>query len=138
MPVRSGYLYCQHQQAKGLLEASDCMDIAQRYLTISAMAKHFPRTFARMVNSTLTVQDEHEPAFDDDEGELFWPGQCITGEGLGWVALMGESMIREYGKEFGYKGMECIITKPPDAVSSSGGVPTPVIIPKMELEVLKR
>ena len=43
---------------------------------------------------------------EDEEGELFWPGQCVTGEGLGWVCLMGRSMLREFGREVGYRGVE--------------------------------
>jgi len=65
-----------------------------------------------MAFSTLTPQDEHEPDMEDDEGELLWPGQCVTGEGIGWVCLMGRAMVKEFGKEFGYRGIDGIIPKP--------------------------
>lgn len=90
------------------------MHHAQQTLTLSAMREHFPRTFGRMVYSTLTAQDEHEPDMEDDDGELFWPGQCVTGDGLGWLCNMGRAMVKEFGNEFGYKGMDGIIPKPDD------------------------
>jgi hypothetical protein len=85
---------------------------AERDLNLSSMARHFPRTFARMVHSTLKFSEEHEVDFEDDDGELLWPGQCITGEGLGWLCYMGEAMIREFGKQFEYKGSKGIVPKP--------------------------
>ena len=53
---------------------------------------------------------------EDDDGELFWPGQCVTGEGLGWVCLMGRSMVREFGREFGYEGEKGVVEKPGDGM----------------------
>ncbi|KXN85320.1 hypothetical protein AN958_11420 [Leucoagaricus sp. SymC.cos] len=88
---------------------------AQQTLNLATLARHFPTTFARMVNSTLSPSEEHEPDFEDEEGELFWPGQLVTGEGLGWVCLMGKAMILEFGKAYGYKGLEGAVPKPNDA-----------------------
>lgn len=92
--------------------AAYCMKLSQQHLSLAAMREHFPRTFDRMIYSSLTGQEEHEPDLEDDEGELFWPGQCVTGEGLGWVCLMGSAMVKEFGKEVGYLGIDGTIPKP--------------------------
>lgn len=103
---------------KDVVEAQNraalAMNGAHQHLTLSAVREHFPRTFGRMVYSTLTASDEHEPDMEDDDGELFWPGQCVTGDGLGWLCNMGRAMVKEFGNEFGYKGMDGIIPKPDD------------------------
>ncbi|KAF9062469.1 hypothetical protein BDP27DRAFT_1368854 [Rhodocollybia butyracea] len=88
------------------------MTTAQTHLNFSTMARHFPRTFARMVHSTLKSSEEHEVDFEDDDGELFWPGQSITGEGLAWLCFMGEGMVKEFGKQFEYKGLKGVVPKP--------------------------
>ncbi|TDL26112.1 hypothetical protein BD410DRAFT_716489, partial [Rickenella mellea] len=97
---------------EGQNAASYCMGVAQQYLSLPIIREHFPRSFGRMVYSGLTAQDEYEPDMEDDEGELFWPGQCVTGEGLGWVCLMGRGMVKEFGKDVGYEGATEIIPKP--------------------------
>jgi len=91
---------------------------AQKHLSLPVMARHFPRTFARMSYSTLSADDEHEPTFDDEDGELYWPGQSTTGEGLGWVCLMGQAMIKEFGKQYGYMGVHGVVPKPDQASES--------------------
>ncbi|KAF7321652.1 hypothetical protein MKEN_00686400 [Mycena kentingensis (nom. inval.)] len=96
----------------GIANAAICMNHSQTYLTLPIMARHFPTTFARMVSSTLSANEEHEPDFEDEEGELFWPGQSITGEGLGWVCLMGKAMIKEFGKAYSYRGLAGVVPKP--------------------------
>lgn len=113
-PVPQALLWQLKDAIEGQNAAAHCMRFAQLHVSLPALREHFPRTFGRMVFSTLTAQDEHEPDMEDDEGELFWPGQCVTGEGLGWVCLMGRAMVKEFGKEFGYKGIEGIIPKPDD------------------------
>lgn len=95
--------------------AAKCMKSAQEHLSLPVLREHFPLTFGRMVYSTLKPGEEHEPDIEDDEGELFWPGQCVTGEGLGWVCLMGRAMVREFGRDIGYRGLEAVIPKPDDA-----------------------
>lgn len=65
-----------------------------------------------MMYSSLGADEEYQPDIEDDEGELFWPGQCEPGQGLGWVCLMGKAMIHELGKEIGYMGLKGIIPKP--------------------------
>ena len=85
---------------------------SQTTLTLPIVARQFPNTFARMMYTTLLPSEEHEPDFEDEEGELFWPGQCITGEGLGWVCLMGKAMIKEFGKAYGYRGLDGVVHKP--------------------------
>eukprot|EP00914_Ancora_sagittata_P003874 GHVO01008367.1.p1 GENE.GHVO01008367.1~~GHVO01008367.1.p1 ORF type:complete len:234 (-),score=4.86 GHVO01008367.1:217-843(-) len=86
--------------------------LAEQHLNLPIMARHFPRTFARMVHSTLKSSEEHEVDFEDDDGELLWPDQCVTGRGLGWLCYMGEAMIREFGKQFDYKGIKGVVPKP--------------------------
>lgn len=118
-------------QSGGIVAAAWCMEYSQRTLTLPVVARHFPTTFARMVHSSLLAHEEHEPDIEDEEGELLWPGQCVTGEGLGWVCLMGKAMIKELGKEIGYRGLEGVVPKPKpeeqgpgasaEAVSSAGG-----------------
>lgn len=108
-------------QSGGIAAASWCMDHSQRTLSLPTLARHFPTTFARMVHSSLLAHEEHEPDIEDEEGELFWPGQCVTGEGLGWVCLMGKAMIKELGKEIGYRGLDGVVPKPkPDEQVSEG------------------
>ncbi|KAL0956466.1 hypothetical protein HGRIS_002612 [Hohenbuehelia grisea] len=92
--------------------AAFCMDQSAKSLTLPVVARFFPVTFARMMYSTLSANEEHEPDIEDEEGELFWPGQLITGEGLGWVCLMGKAMIKEFGKAYGYKGLDGVVPKP--------------------------
>ncbi|KAE9394430.1 hypothetical protein BT96DRAFT_923556 [Gymnopus androsaceus JB14] len=91
------------------LEQLESMNKVASHLNFSSMARQFPRTFARMVHSTLNSSEEHEVDFEDDDGELFWPGQSITGEGLGWLCYMGKAMIREFGEQFQYNGLEGVI-----------------------------
>jgi hypothetical protein len=86
--------------------AKECAREAERTLTLPVLYKHFPRTFARMALSTLQSGDEAQLDLDDAEGELCWPGQLATGDSIGWVCLMGRAMIMEFGKDFGYKGVD--------------------------------
>ena len=92
--------------------ASYCLATAQNTLNLPVIRRCFPNTWARMMYSTLLPTDEHEPDFEDEEGELFWPDQCVNGEGIGWVCLMGKAMIKEFGKAYGYKGLEGVVSKP--------------------------
>ncbi|KAG7098697.1 hypothetical protein E1B28_000610 [Marasmius oreades] len=108
-------------QTAGINAAASSMNHAQQSLTLPILARFFPRTFARMVHSTLSPTDEHEPDIEDEEGELFWPGQCINGEGLGWVCLMGQAMIREFGKAYGYKGLKGVVPKPEQSETHHSG-----------------
>jgi hypothetical protein len=96
----------------GFNGASWCMSTAHATLNLPIMMRCFPTTFNRMMHTTLLPTDEHEPDFEDEEGELFWPGQLVTGEGLGWVCLMGKAMIKEFGKAYGYKGIDGVVPKP--------------------------
>ncbi|KAH8108097.1 hypothetical protein BXZ70DRAFT_36400 [Cristinia sonorae] len=122
--VDGKFIVARKSQSGGLNAAHWCMDNAQRFLTLPVMAKHFPRTFSRMVYSTLSATDEHEPDIEDEEGELFWPGQLVTGEGIGWVCTMGKAMVKEFGKTYHYLGMDGVIPKPdPVETPSSAGPP---------------
>lgn len=89
-----------------------CVERAQSTLNLSVLRRCFPLTWTRIIHSTLLPNEEHEPDFEDLEGELYWPGQCISGEGLGWVCLLGKAMINEFGKAYGYKSVDGAVPKP--------------------------
>lgn len=129
LPVNWYFVRTRKSQSSGILLAASSMEQSQRLLTLPGMAKHFPRTFARMMYSTLGAHDEHEPDIEDEEGELFWPGQLITGGGMGWVCLMGKAMLKEFGRELGYQGLEGIIPKPTGEDVSSMYASTPGFCP---------
>ncbi|KAL5528208.1 hypothetical protein ACEPAF_7344 [Sanghuangporus sanghuang] len=98
--------------------ASQEMKNSEKTLSLAIMREHFPHTFGRMVCSTLSAYEEYEPDMEDGEGELFWPSQCVTGEGIAWVCLMGRAMVREFGKDIGYTSFAGIIPKPGGTASS--------------------
>jgi len=79
------------------------------------MSVHFPRTFSRVVKSTLKYNEEYEIDFEDDESELFWPVAPVNGSGLGWVLALGRSMLLEYAREVGYRGVDGV-ARPEDIV----------------------
>jgi hypothetical protein len=82
---------------------------ASQRITLPILEQHFPRTYARLTKSTLKYNDEFEIDFEDDESELFWPLAPSRGEGLGWVLALGRSMLREYARGFGYRGVEGVV-----------------------------
>ena len=88
-----------------------CSHIASQHVSIPILMRHFPTTWARIAGSSLSADEEHEPDIEDDEGELYWPGQSQIGEGLGWVCLMGKAMIKEFGEGIGYLGINGVIRK---------------------------
>ncbi|KAI0093202.1 hypothetical protein BDY19DRAFT_414503 [Irpex rosettiformis] len=124
VPVNWNFIAPRKYQSSALVAAAWCMSQAQNTITLPMMAKQFPRTFQRMVHSTFSALDEHEPDIEDDDGELFWPGQVVTGTGIGWVCTMAKAMIKEFGDEFGYRGIDGIIPKP-DSEGAEGDVITP-------------
>lgn len=93
-----------------VIHSHDAMKAAQELLSLPILAKHYPRTFARVIHTTLSDKDEHEPDIEDEEGELYWPGQLLV-SGVGWVCALGKAMIKEFGKEFGYRGIDGIVPK---------------------------
>ncbi|KAN0090819.1 hypothetical protein V8E55_004385 [Tylopilus felleus] len=113
------FTFTLKEQSNGIVSAGYCMEHAQKYLTLPILARHYPTTFARMVGTSLSAHEEHEPDIEDEEGELFWPGQCVTGEGLGWVCLMGKAMVKEIGRDFGYIGLAGVVPKPEPPSSAS-------------------
>jgi hypothetical protein len=115
--------------AHSVKTAGNAATIAQQHLTLSTMARCFPKTFARMVHSSLNVSEEHEPNMEDDEGELLWPGQSVNGEGLGWVCLMGQAMISEFGIPYGYQGLNGVVPKPETFSSSQRPRPAAPTVP---------
>lgn len=120
VPVPASLIWTVKDVVLAQASAAKCMKASQEHLSLPMLREHFPRTFGRMVYSTLKPGEEHEPDMEDEEGELFWPGQCVTGEGLGWVCLMGRAMVREFGREIGYKGLDAIVPKPDDAERRAG------------------
>jgi hypothetical protein len=88
-----------------------CSHLASQHLSITILMRHFPVTWARIAGSSLSADEEHEPDIEDDEGELYWPGQSQIGEGMGWVCLMGKAMVKEFGKGIGYLGIDGVIRK---------------------------
>lgn len=106
-----------------LTSAGWCMTNGQATLNLPVLKRCFPTTFARIIHTSLLPTEEHEPDFEDEEGELFWPGQIITGEGLGWLCLMGKAMILEFGKAYDYKGLKGVVPKPEQAEAGSTGPP---------------
>ncbi|TFK54059.1 hypothetical protein OE88DRAFT_1145771 [Heliocybe sulcata] len=113
VPVQATYAYITHvkTQSHHLDEAIKHAEASQPRLNLPVLAKHFPTTFARVIQTSLQPHEEYEPDFDDEEGELYWPGNGITGEGLGWVCLLGRAMIREFGKDYGYKGYHGMVRR---------------------------
>lgn len=109
--VNYHYVWDQKSQSSGLRAALDRIDRSQATLNLPLLFKHFPRTFARVINTSLSPSDEHEPDIQDDECELYWPGQLITGEGLGWVCLLGMSMVKEFGRDYGYEGISGVVPR---------------------------
>lgn len=92
--------------------AASAMSSAQATLHLPLLRRCFPKTWARMMYTTLSPIEEYEPDIEDEEGELFWPDQGITGQGIGWLCLMGKAMIKEFGKAYGYKGLDGVVPKP--------------------------
>ncbi|KAI0829601.1 hypothetical protein BC628DRAFT_1337014 [Trametes gibbosa] len=127
IPVNTQFIVDRKSQSSGLLLSSHYMQTAQQHLNLPVMARHFPRTLARMMFSTLGPLDEHEPDFQDDDCELFWPPQAITGEGLGWVCLMGMAMVKEFGKEYGYRGVDGVVHR--QGTEDVNGFPEPRFVP---------
>ncbi|KIY50133.1 hypothetical protein FISHEDRAFT_9835, partial [Fistulina hepatica ATCC 64428] len=112
MPLSASNVYKLRTQADDFALASRLLTDAGASLNLGVLSRHFPKTFRRIAFTTLTPADENTPEFDDDEGELCWPPQCLTGEGLGWVCLLATAMVHEYGQQFGYLGIKGAVPKP--------------------------
>ena len=95
-----------------VVAASHCTEKSAPALTLAVMAKHFPKTFARIIHSSLNHTEESEPDMEDDEGELFWPGSAQLGEGIGWLCTMAKAMVKEFGRDYGYMGYGGAVRKP--------------------------
>ncbi|OCH85435.1 hypothetical protein OBBRIDRAFT_313592 [Obba rivulosa] len=128
IPLNANGVASRHLVSSSVVTARIAFQQAQRYITLPLLAKHYPRTFARMVHSSLAATDEHEPDMEDNEGELFWPGLNGTGEGIAWVCLMAKAMIREFSSRCGYMGYDGVIPKPngpegPELEAPSADIP---------------
>lgn len=62
-----------------------------------------------MMYSSLVLMDEKELDVEDEEGEFFWLGNFVMGDGFVWVCVMGKVMVKEFGKVYGYKGIDGIV-----------------------------
>ena len=80
-----------------------CRDspIIQKTCNLNIMRRCFPRTWTRVAYSNLRLDDEHLPDLEDDDCELFWPTNSFNGDGIGWICLLGKSMLREFGQQHG-------------------------------------
>lgn len=123
-PVNPALLKNVEDFVSGHHASAYCMRHSQDFLNLPIMMRCFPNTFNRMMHSTLSSSEEHEPDFDDEEGELLWPGQLVTGEGLGWVCLMGKAMVKEFGKAYGYQGLDGVVPKPQPEGATDGPPPS--------------
>ncbi|KAI0051798.1 hypothetical protein FA95DRAFT_1484601, partial [Auriscalpium vulgare] len=112
LPISATTTHAMKTLTLGVASASWALRHAQTHLTLRTLAQHFPKTLARILHSSLSFSDEAEPDMEDEEGELFWPGAPETGEGLGWVCLLGKAMIKEFGKDIGYMGYDGVVPKP--------------------------
>lgn len=112
VPVSAKLIHTATNTMVHIAQVTENMERAQQLLSLRVLAEHYPRTFARMVQSSLGRADETEPDFEDEEGELYWPGSPVTGDGIGWVCLMGKAMIMEFGKDYEYKSEKGAIPKP--------------------------
>ncbi|KAF8070566.1 hypothetical protein FPV67DRAFT_1028063 [Lyophyllum atratum] len=118
------------EQTSGTTAASYCMINSQGLLNLTTLVRFFPTTFARLIYTSLSPTEEHEPDFEDEEGELYWPGQSITGEGLGWVCLLGKAMIKEFGKAYGYRGLDGVVPKPKPEQAAANAPPAAQGLPQ--------
>jgi hypothetical protein len=100
----------RRSQSESLYNAMKCFECSRDVFTLPMLNKHFPRTYQRVVGTTLSPTDEHEPDIEDEEGELYWPGQFLS-DGIGWLCLVGKAMVKEFGKEYGDRGIDGAIHK---------------------------
>lgn len=91
--------------------ARRALTYAPSSLNLRTLMIHFPKTFARVLYSTLQHDDEAEPDMEDKDGELYWPSTPSSGEGIGWVCLLGKAMISEFGSTIGYRGYDGCVPK---------------------------
>ncbi|TRM70013.1 hypothetical protein BD626DRAFT_390670 [Schizophyllum amplum] len=110
-------------QTDDLHDIAHTMQKAETLLNLPILARNFPRTFTRATQTCLLPGDEWEVEFDDNDGELFWPTSCATGEGLGWVVLLGRAMLNEFASKYGYVGLDGCIPKPPPPTAAPSTAP---------------
>jgi hypothetical protein len=101
-----------------------CLSLSLPLLSLPILKAHFPVTYQRIVgNEGLRVEEEYEVlnegVLEDEEGEMCWPPPGATGDGLGWVCVLGRAMIGEMGREVGYRGVEGVVVKP--KIEDEGG-----------------
>ncbi|KAI0266869.1 hypothetical protein BC834DRAFT_823223 [Gloeopeniophorella convolvens] len=118
--ISAAFAHTLKSLTKDVTWASHCMRQSQALLTLRTLSDHFPITFTRIIHSSLSHNQEYEPDIEDEEGELFWPGAPSTGEGLGWVCLVGKAMIKEFGRDIGYVGYDGVVPKPEPSSSTRG------------------
>jgi hypothetical protein len=116
--ISAAFTHTLKNLTQDVMWASHCMRQSQALLTLRTLSDHFPITFTRIIHSSLSHNQEYEPDIEDEEGELFWPGAPSTGEGLGWVCLVGKAMIKEFGRDIGYLGYDGVVPKPESSSST--------------------
>lgn len=123
-PIGSTLVHDMKDLTSSLMAIGFCLERGKQTLNLPILRRCFPRTWTRMMYSTLLPNEEHEPDFEDEEGELYWPDECISGEGLGWVCLMAKAMINEFGQAYGYKSVDGVVPKPkPEEPQRRQGIP---------------
>ena len=116
--ISAAFTHTLKNLTQDVMWASHCMRQCQALLTLRTLSDHFPITFTRIIHSSLSHNQEYEPDIEDEEGELFWPAAPSTGEGLGWVCLVGKAMIKEFGRDIGYMGYDGVVPKPESSSAS--------------------
>ncbi|GJE92258.1 hypothetical protein PsYK624_084120 [Phanerochaete sordida] len=99
-------------ESEGILGMMQCLTLAQDLFNLPMLAKLYPRTYKRILNTTFTATDEFHPDIEDEQGELFWPGQVMVNSGgVAWYCAVGKAMLKELGRENGYRGIDGAIDR---------------------------
>ncbi|KIJ39443.1 hypothetical protein M422DRAFT_49592 [Sphaerobolus stellatus SS14] len=121
-----------------MMRSSRAMQHSNVYFNLTNLHKNFPQTFSRISSPQLRYDEEYEVDFDQDdcgrpeegkldahggeplpapgEGQLWLPnGLAASGDGIGWVCLLGRAMLREAAYPLGYRGLDGIIRRDPTA-----------------------
>lgn len=97
-------------ESEGIMGLVHTLHLAQEHFTLPILAKLYPRTFKRILNTTYSATDEYHPDIEDEDGELFWLGQVMAG-GVAWYCAVGKAMLKEFSKEYGYRSIDGAISK---------------------------
>lgn len=99
-------------ESEGIIGVMQSLTLAQEHFTLPILAKLFPRTFKRILNTTYNATDEYHPDIEDEDGELFWPGQVmVNAGGIAWYCAVGKAMLKEFSKEYGYRSIDGAVSR---------------------------